>query len=103
MNRQESMRKLANLVQAERGLLPELVHDAMYRRTKVRLGIVYEGLASRARTQATFDCFVQHDLAQCKQNFYLASKLYSKETLINGPTSEVAGEMASNFLDDEAN
>ncbi|WP_232357705.1 hypothetical protein, partial [Burkholderia cepacia] len=25
-----------------------------------------------------------------------------KETLINGPTSEVAGEMASNFLDDEA-
>ncbi|MGK8202811.1 hypothetical protein ACRS8P_29695 [Burkholderia cenocepacia] len=26
-----------------------------------------------------------------------------KETLINGPTSEVAGEMASNFLDDEAN
>ncbi|WP_230878071.1 hypothetical protein [Burkholderia sp. 9777_1386] len=25
------------------------------------------------------------------------------ETLINGPTSEVAGEMASNFLDDEAN
>ncbi|OXI38514.1 hypothetical protein CFB84_29650 [Burkholderia aenigmatica] len=28
---------------------------------------------------------------------------YAKETLINGPTSEVAGEMASNFLDDEAN
>ncbi|WP_080594153.1 hypothetical protein [Burkholderia multivorans] len=27
----------------------------------------------------------------------------AKETLINGPTSEVAGEMASNFLDDEAN
>ncbi|MGJ3076223.1 hypothetical protein ACR8LY_22415, partial [Salmonella enterica subsp. enterica serovar Paratyphi A] len=27
----------------------------------------------------------------------------SRETLINGPTSEVAGEMASNFLDDEAN
>ncbi len=27
----------------------------------------------------------------------------TKETLINGPTSEVAGEMASNFLDDEAN
>ncbi|WP_208457527.1 hypothetical protein, partial [Burkholderia vietnamiensis] len=26
-----------------------------------------------------------------------------RETLINGPTSEVAGEMASNFLDDEAN
>ncbi|WP_220497931.1 hypothetical protein, partial [Burkholderia cepacia] len=25
-----------------------------------------------------------------------------RETLINGPTSEVAGEMASNFLDDEA-
>ncbi|WP_232357698.1 hypothetical protein, partial [Burkholderia cepacia] len=24
-----------------------------------------------------------------------------RETLINGPTSEVAGEMASNFLDDE--
>lgn len=29
--------------------------------------------------------------------------LMVKETLINGPTSEVAGEMASNFLDDEAN
>ncbi|WP_167362217.1 hypothetical protein [Burkholderia stabilis] len=28
---------------------------------------------------------------------------FLKETLINGPTSEVAGEMASNFLDDEAN
>ncbi|WP_175145489.1 hypothetical protein [Paraburkholderia phenoliruptrix] len=27
----------------------------------------------------------------------------TRETLINGPTSEVAGEMASNFLDDEAN
>ncbi|ABX19250.1 hypothetical protein Bmul_5580 [Burkholderia multivorans ATCC 17616] len=27
----------------------------------------------------------------------------ARETLINGPTSEVAGEMASNFLDDEAN
>lgn len=33
---------------------------------------------------------------------YFAS-LFAKETLINGPTSEVAGEMASNFLDDEAN
>jgi hypothetical protein len=28
---------------------------------------------------------------------------HTRETLINGPTSEVAGEMASNFLDDEAN
>ncbi|WP_240922335.1 filamentous hemagglutinin N-terminal domain-containing protein [Burkholderia cepacia] len=28
---------------------------------------------------------------------------WPRETLINGPTSEVAGEMASNFLDDEAN
>ncbi|MEB2603619.1 hypothetical protein SB384_28605 [Burkholderia cenocepacia] len=76
MNMQESMRKLTNLVQAEKGLIPELVHDAMYRRTKVRLGIVYDGLAGRARTQAIFDYFVQHDIAQCKQNFHLASKLY---------------------------
>ncbi|PRF63001.1 GntR family transcriptional regulator, partial [Burkholderia multivorans] len=29
-------------------------------------------------------------------------KFSARETLINGPTSEVAGEMASNFLDDEA-
>lgn len=29
--------------------------------------------------------------------------MVARETLINGPTSEVAGEMASNFLDDEAN
>ncbi|MBU9345558.1 contact-dependent inhibition immunity protein BcpI [Burkholderia multivorans] len=94
MNRQESMRKLANLVQAERGLLPELVHDAMYRRTKVRLGIVYEGLASRARTQATFDCFVQHDLAQCKQNFYLASKLYSKAQGLDGWSGSLLGMYA---------
>nr|DAH52168.1 MAG TPA: hypothetical protein [Caudoviricetes sp.] len=35
----------------------------------------------------------------------IQSKKYKevRETLINGPTSEVAGEMASNFLDDEAN
>ncbi|MGF6605081.1 hypothetical protein P3T23_009842, partial [Paraburkholderia sp. GAS448] len=26
-----------------------------------------------------------------------------RETLINGPTAQVAGEMASNFPDDEAN
>ncbi|POZ83681.1 hypothetical protein C3743_26800 [Burkholderia contaminans] len=30
-------------------------------------------------------------------------RIDARETLINGPTSEVAGEMASNFLDDEAN
>ncbi|PRF06378.1 hypothetical protein C6Q07_13500, partial [Burkholderia multivorans] len=36
--------------------------------------------------------------------FDIARYLYCpRETLINGPTSEVAGEMASNFLDDEAN
>ncbi|WP_232361535.1 hypothetical protein, partial [Burkholderia cepacia] len=33
------------------------------------------------------------------QNF--SSRDIARETLINGPTSEVAGEMASNFLDDE--
>ncbi|WP_146610050.1 hypothetical protein, partial [Burkholderia sp. 28_3] len=34
---------------------------------------------------------------------YLRRREIPRETLINGPTSEVAGEMASNFLDDEAN
>lgn len=84
MNMQESMRKLTNLVQAEKGLLPELVHDATYRRAKVRLGIVYDGLASRARSQAIFDYFVKHDIAQCKQNFHLASKLYFEAQGLDG-------------------
>ncbi|MDD1488916.1 hypothetical protein F9946_22980 [Burkholderia thailandensis] len=84
MNMQESMRKLTNLVQAEKGLIPELVQDALYRRDKVRLGIVYDGLASRARAQAVFDYFVQHDIVQCKQNFHLASKLYLEAKGLDG-------------------
>ncbi|MGS1001969.1 hypothetical protein [Burkholderia glumae] len=78
------MRKLTNLVQAEKGLLPELVHDATYRRAKVRLGIVYDGLARRARTQAIFDYFVKHDIERCKQNFHLASKLYFEARGLDG-------------------
>ncbi|OXI97656.1 hypothetical protein CFB48_19470 [Burkholderia sp. AU33647] len=44
-----------------------------------------------------------HPPGRIGPSLYTRRSIDSRETLINGPTSEVAGEMASNFLDDEAN
>lgn len=67
--------ELANFVNSGKERIPDLVDTILYRRTKVRLGAVYDGLASRARAQAIFDYFGEKNIAASKQNFFLSSKL----------------------------
>jgi len=102
MNNPESVRRLKNLVRNEQELLPELVHDAVYRRTKVRLGAVYSGLASRARSQAVVDFFGDNNISASKQNFYLSSKLSIESSGLDGGASFTTGlELLCAILSDD--
>ncbi|WP_162999308.1 contact-dependent inhibition immunity protein BcpI [Burkholderia sp. Nafp2/4-1b] len=102
MNNPESVRRLKNLVRNEQELLPELVHDAVYRRTKVRLGAVYSGLASRARSQAVADYFGDNNISASKQNFYLSSKLSIESVGLDGGASFTTGlELLCAILSDD--
>ncbi|MCA8352437.1 MULTISPECIES: contact-dependent inhibition immunity protein BcpI [Burkholderia] len=101
MTNRTALDKLANFVQIERNGIPELVHDAIYRRNKVRLGIVYNALASRARAQAVFDYFSDRNIAASKQNFYLSSKLSIASCDLDGGASFTTGlEMLCAILSD---
>ncbi|MDN7428740.1 contact-dependent inhibition immunity protein BcpI [Burkholderia sp. AU45388] len=102
MSNQVALEKLMNLVRNEQKLLPELVHDAVYRRTKVRLGAVYSGLASRARSQAVVDYFGDSDISASKQNFYLSSKLSIESSGLDGGASFTTGlELLCAILSDD--
>lgn len=101
MNQKNALDRLINLVNADQGMIPELIHDAAYRRTKVRLGTVYAGLAGRASHQAIFDYFVKSDIGACKQNFYLSAKLSLASSGMDGAASASVGlKMLSAMLSD---
>ncbi|ABC36681.1 MULTISPECIES: contact-dependent inhibition immunity protein BcpI [pseudomallei group] len=91
MNRRAEIDKLTNLVNVNKEMIPELVHDLIYRRSKVRLGTVYDGLASRARAQAVLDYFGANNIAASKQNFYLSSKLSIASCGLDGGASFTNG------------
>lgn len=101
MRNQAALEKLANFVQIEKNGIPELISDVIYRRNKVRLGIVYKGLASRARAQAVFDYFVGNNIAVSKQNFYLSSRLSIESRSLDGGADFTTGlEMLCAILSD---
>ncbi|WP_080405160.1 contact-dependent inhibition immunity protein BcpI [Burkholderia ubonensis] len=93
--------ELANFVNREKERVPDLVNAIFYRRNKVRLGAVYEGLASRARAQAVYEYFGKENIAASKQNFYLSSKLSIESCDLDGGASFTTGlEMLCAILSD---
>jgi len=102
MVNQDDVDNLANLVSRGEERIPELVDTILYRRSQVRLGAVYDGLASRARAQAVFDCFGKKNIAASKQNFYLSAKLSIESSRLDGGASFATGlELLCAILSDD--
>lgn len=95
---------LADYVNRENERIPDLVNSIFYRRDKVRLGAVYEGLASRARAQAIYEYFGKENIAASKQSFYLSSRLSIEGCDLDGGASFTTGlEMLCAVLSDNEN
>ncbi|MCS6477391.1 contact-dependent inhibition immunity protein BcpI [Burkholderia thailandensis] len=92
MKNEDRCRKISNLVEANKSLLPELLHDIQFRRNKVRIGSVLIGLSRRAHAQAIYEYFVENDIALLKQNMYLAARLNLASIGESGGASFDTGE-----------
>ncbi|WP_186053817.1 contact-dependent inhibition immunity protein BcpI [Burkholderia gladioli] len=92
MKNEDRRRKISNLVEANKSLLPELLHDIQFRRNKVRIGSVLIGLSRRAHALAIYNYFVGNDIALLKQNMYLATRLNLASIGESGGASFDTGE-----------
>lgn len=92
MNNEARCLKISNLVEANKSLLPEMLHDIQFKRSKIRIGSVLSGLSRRAHAQAIYEYFVRNDIASLKQNMYLATRLILASVGESGGVSFDTGE-----------
>jgi hypothetical protein len=87
--------RLENGLQFEEGYLPIAIRKFLYQRNKVMLGAVLRSIVAHANTKAIYAYFVEHDIAKCKQYFYIATRL----TLASvGLAGGACFELGSDFL-----
>ncbi|WP_133649780.1 hypothetical protein [Paraburkholderia flava] len=92
---------LENLLCFYQKSLPETLKNIHHRRNNVRLGAVLCQLARHAHVKAMHAYFVEHDVDQCKQNFYLATRLTLESVGQDGGASfEVGGDIQIALLSD---
>ena len=97
-NREE---KLRQLLDSREGEIPVKVNSILYRRNRIRLGIVLKGLGRTEQARAVYSYFANNDPLACKQHCYLATKLVlSSVGLDGGPGFETANHILYALLSD---
>ncbi|WP_257813764.1 hypothetical protein [Burkholderia glumae] len=92
MDNEIRRRKISSLVEANKILLPEMLHDIQFRRNKIRIGSVLSELSRHAHAQAIYEYFVRNNIALLKQNMYLATSLILASVGESGGESFDTGE-----------
>ncbi|WP_043224994.1 contact-dependent inhibition immunity protein BcpI [Burkholderia glumae] len=92
MDNEIRRRKISSLVEANKILLPEMLHDIQFRRNKIRIGSVLSELSRHAHAQAIYEYFVRNNIALLKQNMYLATRLILASVGESGGESFDTGE-----------